>query len=181
MNIRAIRAKFPEYAKMSDAAFFTFMHKEYYPDMDRQGMARELMKLKEIPKPVPPTVTNKDKSELIKLGHTPQDIAKMPYEKATEIIEKKIEKPQEEIKAEKQAKTLEDIKTVSTKTLEEIKVLANKKPVKDPPILDTTIHDKVDTLIKEIATLKSKSPEEWEFEIVRDGRGNMEKVIARQI
>src|SRR3990170_6827802 len=161
MNITAVRTKFPEHAKMSDAAFLTFMHKEYYSDMDRKQMYAALLKLKG------KTV---DKGALVKLGHTPQDIAKMPYAKAAEIIEKKIEKPQEEVKAEKQAQILEEVRALSTKTLENIKSLADNKPLVEPPKIDMTMHEKIDTLIKKMET--SKPAKQWEFEIVRNERGD---------
>lgn len=192
MNLRAIKAKFPEYASMSEAAFFNLMHREYYSDMSRAEMYRAMLKLTEvigneevagaietIKETTAIGINNKDKGALIKLGHTLQDISKMPHEKAMEVIEKKIEKPQEEIKAERQAKALDDMKAMVVKTLEEVKALGYRKSQNEPMKPDTAMHGKMDILIKEIATPKPK--EVWEFEIIRDERGNMDKIIAKQV
>lgn len=185
MNLRALKAKFPEYATMSEAAFFNYMHKEYYSDMSRTQMHRAMLKLTEIVKKEEVKeepkagIGSKDKVALVKLGYTGKDIKTMPADKAVRVIEDKIEKPQEVIKAEKQEKILENIRAVSAKTLEAVAVLADSVPKETAMQPDMSMHVKMDALMKKMAP--PKSAKKWEFEIIRDGRGNMDKVIATEV
>lgn len=177
MNLNALKAKFPEYTSMSTTSFFNSMHKEYYSDMTRKQMYQAIQKLAEKKKEVIPepkkAINNRDRAALVKLGYTVRDIKKMSFEENTRIIEGQVAKPQEVIKQEKQERTIEELKAVSAKTLEQVKAMTmDKKP-------DHALHSKIDTLIKQSAV--SAPVKKWEFEIIRDRNGNMDKVIATEV
>lgn len=182
MNLNALKAKFPEYTRMSTTAFFNFMHKEYYSDMSRAQMYRAIQRLAEKKKEVVPepkkAIDNKDRAVLAKLGYTGKDMEKMSFGQATKVIEAKTAKPQEVIKAEKQEKAIEELKAVSEKTLEQVKALVYNPPKTADMKLDQSLHAKIDTLVQQITAPPLKK---WEFDIIRDMDGNMDRIIATEV
>lgn len=183
MNLIALKTKFPEHASMSTTAFFNFMHKEYYSDMSRAQMYRAIQRLAEKKKEVVPepkkAIDNKDRAALAKLGYTGKDTEKMSFGQATQVIEEKVAKSQEVIKAEKQEKAIEELKTVSAKTLEQVKALTRNPPKTTDMKSDHELHTKIDTLVQQITAIVPAK--KWEFNIIRDMDGNMDRIIATEV
>ncbi|MBV6340441.1 hypothetical protein [Candidatus Magnetobacterium casense] len=153
MNLAKIKARFPKYKDMSETAFFNHMHKTYYSDMSRSAM----------------------------------------YKKLSEVVEK-IEAKEKKTTPPK--KIEETVQTVD-KSIDELKMLVytlvGQKPQGSTKTMelqvDNKLHEKLDLLSNKVEELteieKPKpapaTPSKWEFTILRDKRGLMEKVVANSV